>query len=104
MNDSMAEYRRLIKLLKARRCELGLTQIDLCSRMGLTDNFVNRWENLRSFPKGPMLIHWAQELGFHLTAGLPRPNYVPFTDDERKEILRKWKRGPEAAARKLESR
>ena len=92
MNDSMAEYRRLIKLLKARRCELGLTQIDLCSRMGLTDNFVNRWENLRSFPKGPMLIQWAQELGFRLTI-MSQPNYMPPTGDERKAAFLKGLEG-----------
>lgn len=69
MNDSMVEYRRLIRLLKARRCELGFTQIDLCSRMGLTDNLINRWENFRHFPKGPLLIQWAQELGLSLDVG-----------------------------------
>ena len=88
MTDSMAEYRRLIGSLRARRQQLKLTQIDLCSRMGLTDNFVNRWENLRSFPKGPALIQWAQELGFHLTAGLPKP-YILLTDDQRDEALRR---------------
>ena len=89
MNDSMVEYRRLVRLLKARRCELGFTQSDVCYCMGLTDNLVGRWENFRRFPKGPLLIKWAWELGFHLTLGTSMPNYVPFSDEGRGETLKK---------------
>ncbi len=59
----MAEYRRLIGLLVARRQQLKLTQVDVNTRMRLGDNLVNRWENFRRFPKGPMLIRWTQSLG-----------------------------------------
>ena len=62
----MAEYRRLIGLLVARRQHLNLTQVDVSTRMRLGDNLVNRWENYRRFPKGPMLIRWAQALGLNL--------------------------------------
>ena len=77
----MVEYRRLVRLLKARRCELGFTQSDVCYCMGLTDNLVNRWENFRRFPKGPLLIKWAWELGLHLTVSLPCLDYTPTTDE-----------------------
>ena len=63
----MAEYRRLIRSLKIQRHRLKLTQVEVSSRMGLSDNLVNRWENFRRFPKGPMLIRWAQALGLDLT-------------------------------------
>ena len=76
----MVEYRRLIGLLKARRCELGFTQSDVCSCMGLTDNLINRWENFRRFPKGPMLVKWAWELGLHLIVGSPSLDCTPATD------------------------
>ena len=62
----MAEYRRLIGLLVARRQQLKLTQVDVNTRMRLGDNLVNRWENFRRFPKGPMLIRWARALGLSL--------------------------------------
>ena len=62
----MAEYRRVIGLLVARRQHLNLTQGDVSTRMRLGDNLVNRWENYRRFPKGPMLIRWAQALGLNL--------------------------------------
>lgn len=67
MNDSMAEYRRLIKVLVARRHQLKLTQVAVSSRMKVEVNLVNRWENLRRFPKGPMLIRWARALDLNLT-------------------------------------
>ncbi len=76
MTDSMDEYRWLVGLLRTRREYLKLTQFEVSSRMELTDNLVNRWENFRRIPKGPMLIQWAWALGFNLTVGLP-----PFTDE-----------------------
>ena len=81
----MAEYRRLIRLLVARRQHLKLTQVDVNTRMRLSDNLVNRWENFRRFPKGPMLIRWAQALGLKLRVQAivwAKPNYVPFTDEQ----------------------
>lgn len=89
MSDSMAEYRRLIGSLKARRLQLKLTQVEVSIRMGVDVNLVNRWENFHQFPKGPGLIEWAQELGLNLTVGLPRPSYVPFSDEEQEGELRK---------------
>ena len=62
----MAEYRQLIERLRAKRRQLKLTQFEVSSRMGLTDNLVNRWEKLQRFPKGPLLILWAQTLGLNL--------------------------------------
>ncbi len=100
MTNPMNEYRQLIGLFRKRRLQRGLTQIDLCSRMGLTDNFVNRWENLRSFPKGPMLIEWAQALNLRLGVSSVHEHLV----------IRPWPVGyasveeREKAFRKLEGR
>ena len=65
----MAEYRRLIRSLKIQRHRLKLTQVAVSSRMRVEVNLVNRWENFRRFPKGPMLIRWARALGLNLEIG-----------------------------------
>ena len=80
MMCEMAEYRRLIGLLVARRQQLKLTQVDVNTRMRLGDNLVNRWENFRRFPKGPMLIRWARALGLRLIVGTSNLDYTPATD------------------------
>ena len=73
MNESMLEYRVLIRLLVARRHQLKLTQVGVSSRMRIEVNLVNRWENFRRFPKGPMLIRWARALGLSLDIDSVRP-------------------------------
>ncbi|KKM17599.1 hypothetical protein LCGC14_1185240, partial [marine sediment metagenome] len=97
------EYRRLVRLLKARRCELGFTQSDVCSCMGLTDNLINRWENFRRFPKGPMLIRWAWELGLHVIVGLPSLDYTPVTDKVLEHTIKKLE-GRHTGAQKAPTR
>ena len=101
MMCEMAEYRRLIGLLVARRQQLKLTQVDVNTRMRLGDNLVNRWENFRRFPKGPMLIRWARELGLRLIVSSPCLDYTPATD---KVLEYTFKKIAQEAQKRLEGR
>ena len=88
------DYNAIIKLisqLKARREELGLSQIELAERMGIKASALCRLEMFKVVnPSAWTLLHWAKTLGNELNLELRNhtPNHEagvrvksPFTTD-----------------------
>ena len=51
------------KMIAARRRELGMTQLDLAEKMGVTDKAVSKWERDLSFPDVSSLPKLAEIFG-----------------------------------------
>jgi len=56
----------VVKVLAARRRELGMTQETLNRRLGMADRLLNKWECGLKSPTGFNLYCWAQALGYKL--------------------------------------
>ncbi len=50
------------KFIAERRRTLGLTQMDLSERLGITDRAVSKWENGRSMPDSSIMLPLCREL------------------------------------------
>jgi len=58
----------LVDLLRARRQQLGISQIELSERLGVTESLVARWETRDKRPTSDNLWCWCHALGVRLTA------------------------------------
>ncbi|WP_028125742.1 helix-turn-helix domain-containing protein [Eremococcus coleocola] len=54
------------RLIANRRKELGMTQLDLARRMGVTDKAVSKWERDLSFPDLSSIPNLAETLEYSL--------------------------------------
>ncbi|EFR31994.1 helix-turn-helix domain-containing protein [Eremococcus coleocola] len=54
------------RLIANRRKELGMTQLDLARRMGVTDKAVSKWERDLSFPDLSSIPNLAETLDYSL--------------------------------------
>lgn len=60
-------YSTLVKDLRSRRQNLGLTQLDVAMKVGVSDYLVTKWENLLKIPTAYGLMCWCQALGVQLS-------------------------------------
>lgn len=59
-------YSTLVLQLRQRREELGLTQLDVAMKIGVSDYMVTKWENLLKMPTAWGLMCWCQALGVQM--------------------------------------
>jgi transcriptional regulator with XRE-family HTH domain len=59
-------YKNLIGLLIAKRKEAGLSQEQLCERIGVSDGLVNKWESGARLPSSFYLMCWCVALDMKL--------------------------------------
>ena len=64
-------YTPLVKQLRERRVQLGLTQTEVAHQIGVSDYMVSKWENLMKMPTAFGLMCWCHALGVQMqvTAG-----------------------------------
>lgn len=56
----------LVARLRARRRDLGLSQVALAERLNVTKSVLCRWETAREMPPMGRYIQWARALGMDL--------------------------------------
>ncbi|GHS89635.1 hypothetical protein AGMMS49957_13250 [Synergistales bacterium] len=86
--------------IRAKRRSLGLNQIDLAARLGLTQANVSRIEAAVKGPSGEMLVRIARELGCDVREllGVEQDNdakAVDLDDDAKAFVLNTIKRDPQ---------
>lgn len=62
-----AFYRPLVSQLVARRHALGLSQLALEQKLGVSDGQIAKWERGVRLPSSFFLCAWAQTLGLQIT-------------------------------------
>ena len=66
-----AFYSTLVKQLRQRRNELGLSQLDVAMAVGVSDYMITKWECLLKVPTAYGLMCWCQALGVSLSVAPP---------------------------------
>lgn len=66
-------YEDLIRRLILRRVEVGLSQMQLDDKLGVTDGLVGKWESMRRLPSMFMLACWCDALKVTLVPIEPDP-------------------------------
>lgn len=59
-------YQPLVRQLRQRRIDLGLTQTDVAHKIGVSDYMVSKWENLMKMPTAFGLMCWCHALGVQM--------------------------------------
>ena len=57
------EYALLIGMLRAHRLEIGMTQLTLAARLGVTQAFISKCERAERRMDVVELVHWCQAMG-----------------------------------------
>jgi transcriptional regulator with XRE-family HTH domain len=62
-----AAWKELVAAFAARRRQLGLSQVELAARIGLSEHLIGKYEAGMRRPSGFILAQWAQALNTRLT-------------------------------------
>ena len=60
-------YGHIVQRLAKRRVELGLTQEELDTQLGVSEGQVAKWESFQRLPGPFLFVCWALELGVSLS-------------------------------------